>query len=471
MSSPEFAALRPIPGNAVLSKAVLYTDPKVRELAFFLQAMSMQSGGLMTVAEQLVKWFPERCHEEDSYEANLLRLADWVTTEGDNESATLAARTVKLLSDFLIELVLNPKLSLSNMEAPCFKDLGAAIRQYKAVHEKSVWDRFVFTTSSKAIHETLDQALSLSRMVVIEGNAGAGKSTNAKAWCAARPGLARCVSLTGITNRTTFFQKIGAAIGLATCQRKAQELQAKIEDFFARSKMMLCLDEAHYLWPQTLRVSSAPELIDWIDTALVNNDVPVALLCTDQFSKLKNRVERNTGWTSEQFMHRVFRYRKLDLMPTREDVAAVTRNLLSSVWDEARQQWIASDQACAPDLMEALVLYAMEQKIPFSCVSSSIDEARKYARDRGRVLVSKADLQLALRNGQIPSDAALSRAFSPPPAERRTHAAITSPGGAGKPNKAYVSIPAREQLPPFNRADHPAISGPLTAPQTDTASA
>jgi hypothetical protein len=138
-------------------------------------------------------------------------------------------------------------------------------------------------------------------------------------------------------------------------------------------------------------------------------------------------------------------------MPTREDVAAVTQSLLSSVWDEARQQWIASEQSCSPHLTEALVLYAMEQKIPFSCVSSCIHEARKYARDRGSVLVSKADLQLALRNGQIPSDAALSRAFSPVAAERRTRAAIAPPAGAGKPNKAYVSISGREELPPFNR--------------------
>jgi len=468
MSSPEFAALRPIPGNAVLPKALLYTNPKSRELAFFLQAMSMQNGGLRAVAAQLVEWFPERCQEENSRQANLLLLADILGSDGER---TLAERTAALLGDFLIELALNPKLSLSKIEAPCFKDLGAALHQYKAVHEKAVWDQFVLTTSGKAIHETLDKALSLSRMVVIEGNAGAGKSTNAKAWCAARPGLVRYVSLTGITNRISFFQKISTAIGLATCQRKAQQLQAKIEDFFARSKMMLVIDEAHYLWPQGVRRTGPPELIDWLDTALANYQVPIALLCTDQFSRLKNRAERNTGWTSEQFTHRVFRYQKLDPVPTHEDVANVTRSLLSSVWDEKRQQWIASDQACAPELMEALVFYAMEQKIPFACVSSCVHEARKHARDRGHVFVAKADLKLALGSGQIPSDAALCRAFSPVPAERRTRAAVAAPGGGGRPNKAYVSIPAVKDSQPFDGNERSVTGALLTGRKTEIISA
>jgi hypothetical protein len=468
MSSPEFAALRPIPGNAVLAKAMLYTDPKTRELAFFLQAMSMQSGGLRAVAEQLVEWFPERCREEESREANMLKFCNAMhSTRGTGEGMKIEERTVILLSTFLIELALNPELSLAEIDAPCFRDLGSALRQFKAAHEKEVFDRFVFTTSGKAIHQTLDDALSLNRMVVVEGNAGAGKSINAETWCAARPGAARYVTLTGITNRTTFFQKVGASIGLATCQRKAQELQIKIEDFFIRSKMMLVIDEAHYLWPQSLRVMTAPELIDWIDTALVNNGVPVALLCTDQFARLKNRVERQTGWTSEQFTRRVFRYKKLET-PTREDVEAVTRSLITAVFDERRQRWIGGDQACPADLIEALIQYAREQKTPFSCVAACIDEARKYARDKGRVLVSRADLRLALGSGQIPSDAALSRAFSPAPAECRARAASVAPGDGRKPNKAYVALHPSTELPPFTRNESPAIHAPVLARQAGT---
>jgi hypothetical protein len=436
MSAPEFVALRPIPGNAVLSKALLYPDPKVRELAFFLQGMSMQPGGISELAKQLVTWHPDRCRETDCRDTAIFRLNQ--TLERTVES--FESHTAGLLSEFLVDLMLDPKLSLSKIDCPYFDNLGGALQQFKACHEKGVWDGFVITTTGTAVHEMLDQALNLSRMVVIEGMAGAGKSTNAKAWCAAHSGRARYMSLTGITNRTTFFQKIDACLGFPTCQRKAQQMQIRIEDFFARSKMMLVIDEAHFLWPQNAHRTAPPELIDWIDTALVNYGVPVALLCTDQFSKLKNRVERNTGWTSEQFIHRVFRFRKLDDKPTREDAASIAQSLLSAAWDENKQRWLPSDNDSSPDAIDALVSYAMSQDIPLSCISDCMHEARSYARAGGRVVVSKNDLRKSFRDGQILSDAALSRAFAPAPMERRRRSPH-APETAGKPNKAYVSNP------------------------------
>ena len=445
MSAPQFTALRPIPANLVLPKALLYRDRKVRELAFFLQAMSMQPGGLTTVAEQLVEMFPGRCLEEESLRASELRLAASITGGGafSDHGSSLPARTLELLAGFLTELALNPELSLSKIECPCFDQLGASLAEFKRLHEESALRDFVMTGAGKIIHETLDQALSMSRMVVVEGNAGAGKSTNARAWCAARPGLVRYVSLSGITNRTTFFQKVGAALGLATCQRKAQELQAKAEDFFARSRTMLVIDEAHYLFPQTVRVASSPELVDWIDTALVNQGVPVALLCTDQFAKLKNRVERQTGWTSEQFMHRVFRYRKLEAKPSLADVEAITRRLLSCAWDDVKQAWIPTTRACSAVAVDALAGYAHTKEIPLAVAASCIDEGRLIARKAGRVVVTQGDIWTALQEGQIPSDTALVRAFKPAVAEGRARRPAT-PAGAPARSKAYVSIRPHE---------------------------
>ena len=61
---------------------------------------------------------------------------------------------------------------------------------------------------------------------------------------------------------------------------------------------MLVIDEVH-LWPQHQRSHSSPELVDWVNTALVNQGVRVALICIDQFAKLKASVEKRPGWTSE----------------------------------------------------------------------------------------------------------------------------------------------------------------------------
>jgi hypothetical protein len=449
MSAPEFVRLRPIPGNIVLAKAMLYRDAKSRELALFLQAMSMQPGGLYAVAEQLIKWFPERFRDDGK--SKTVAIGDFIKSllKDKGESAgPVHEAAVDVLRDYLVELAINPRVDLSKIECGCFDKLGDALQKFKTKWESATLRDFVVTTAGRVVMDTLDQAQRLSRMVVLEGNAGVGKSTNAKAWCAARPGLVRYISLSGITNRITFFQKIGAAIGLATCQRKAHQLQGRIEDYFARSKMMLVIDEAHFLWPQLFRVRSTPELVDWIDTALVNQGVPVALLATDQFSKLKNRVERSTGWTSEQFVHRVYRYRQLAPKPTREDVDAVARRLLSAVWDQQCDKWNAGDNHWDSTPVDALVLNAMDQAMPLASVASCVDEARLLALQEGRITVSKSDIKKALTLGQIPSEVALSRAFKPVPSESRRRGISMAPGSAGKPGKSYCELPSSRSITP-----------------------
>src|SRR5260370_1788829 len=165
-------------------------------------------------------------------------------------------------------------------------------------------------------------------MVVIEGQSGSGKTTAAEAWCAQHQGEARFVSLGGITHKTGFFRKLAMTIGLAASKRKGSDIQVKVEDFFHKSRLMLVVDEAHYLWPRLQQRESSPVLVDWINTALVNDNVPVALICTDQFAKLKKRVEERTGRTSEQLEHRLKRYKKLTALPTNQDLEAVATNLL-----------------------------------------------------------------------------------------------------------------------------------------------
>src|SRR4030088_365458 len=58
MSSPEFAALRGIPGTAVAAKAQLYGDACKRSLLFFLQSLSLKEGGLQRVAHSLSAALP-----------------------------------------------------------------------------------------------------------------------------------------------------------------------------------------------------------------------------------------------------------------------------------------------------------------------------------------------------------------------------------------------------------------------------
>jgi energy-coupling factor transporter ATP-binding protein EcfA2 len=269
----------------------------------------------------------------------------------------------------------------------------------------------VLTTIAKEVFETFEHALATGKMVVIEGESGSGKTTAAQAWCAAHQGEARCISLSGITHKTGFFRKLATAIGLSAARSKAIDMQVRVEDFFLRTRLMLVIDEAHYLWPQYQRSYSSPELIDWVNTALINQNVPVSLICTDQFAKLKTRVEKQTGWTSEQLEHRITRYKRLANMPTKEDLEAVAAKLLALRWDSRSQQWNLSGPAPHPDFIKMVVGYALTCKMRLPAVADTITETRYQARRHGRSQILASDIHTALLDYQIPSDEALQNAF------------------------------------------------------------
>jgi len=175
------------------------------------------------------------------------------------------------------------------------------------------------------------------------------------------------------------------------------------------------IDEAHYLWPQHQRSHSSPELVDWVNTALVNQRVPVALICTDQFAKLKARVEKRTGWTSEQLEHRVKRYKKLPAAPTKRDLEAVATNLLQMRWNGPDQAWNQRGPSPSIDLIDMVVGYALTCKMRLPAVADTIEDTRYQARQSCRSTVAGVDIQKALLEYRIPTDGALQQAFAPRP--------------------------------------------------------
>jgi hypothetical protein len=388
MSSPHYAELRGIPGTVVAAKARLYRDPRKRSLLFFLQSLSLKEGGLRGVARELLGRFP---------------------TYGEDE-----------LTDLLVDFCINPRALIQFSDEPPSSPLSFsllkieaadALREFQERYQASIKGDFVLTTIGKEIFETLDYALAIGKLVVIEGESGSGKTTAAEAWYMQRQGQARFISISGITHRTGFFRQVATAIGLSASKRQGSDMQGKVEEFFRKTRLMLVIDEAHYLWPQYHRSQSSPELVEWINTALVNHNVPVGLICTDQFAKLKARVERQTGWTSEQLEHRVKRYKKLTATPTKKDLQAVAAKLLRMRWNTSQQKWNTAGAAPHPDFVKMVVGYALTCKMRLPAVTRTVEEARYQARGAGRSHIVATDIRTALLDYQIPSDEALQSAF------------------------------------------------------------
>ena len=159
MSSPEYAELRGIPGTTVAAKTQLYTDARKRSLLFFLQSLSLKDGGLQRVTQTLLERFPDHSEAE--------------------------------LAHFLVEFCINPKLvvQFSDEESPpnqpssvpFYTEIADALRELQTRYEAKIKSDFVLTTIGKEVFETLDHALAIGKMVVIEGESGSGKTTAAEA--------------------------------------------------------------------------------------------------------------------------------------------------------------------------------------------------------------------------------------------------------------------------------------------------
>jgi hypothetical protein len=137
----------------------------------------------------------------------------------------------------------------------------------------------------------------------------------------------------------------------------------------------------------------------------------VSPVSTDQFAKLKVQVERRTGWTSEQFEHRVKRYKKLPATPIKKDLEEVAKKLLSLKWNAHQEKWNVSGAAPNRDFVRMVVGYALTCKMQLPAVAATVEEARYQARKAGRSHIIATDIRTALLDYQIPSDEALQNAF------------------------------------------------------------
>jgi hypothetical protein len=236
-----------------------------------------------------------------------------------------------------------------------------------------------------------------------------------------------------------FFRKIAEAIGSASALSfKGVQLRERVEIALQTSKLMLVLDEAHYLWPQNNRRESMPGRINWVMTALVNYGVPVALVTTPQFIRDQKLVERKTGWTSEQFIGRIGHYQRLPDALSEVDLRAVARRCLPE-----------GDEAA----IEVLALYAQASAKYLSAIDTAVKRARFLASKDGRTKVAFGDIKCAIQDNVIPSDAALKKALQPQASakQRMVTCPVPSASGTGRAMTPAVSpITVRAAAPAPN---------------------
>lgn len=551
MSSPEYAELRGLSGTAVAPRAAIVDNPAIRRLIWFLQARSIESGGLKRVAREVLDQYPDcigtpSMHKfgmkpgqvykaeqvrairaelpqyladdfplrgerwehlfgefteakaprpgyetDDSYGSEEFRDQQRAARDFEKSRAYPLAYPVEKILDacrlgpetlakFLTDICVNPcrlmvrsseresiragyeqrleqefpdqRLSAEFAELFWFRDIIGTLMEYQRQQEESARADFVLTAIGAKVWETLDFALKSQRMVVVEGWEGRGKTEAVKAWCLCHQGEARFVNLSGVTSKTAFFRAIAKALGIASSySRTATEMQARIEDVLQRSKILLVVDEAHFAFPQSQRIYSRPEIVDWIDTALCNHGVPVALITTPQFINCVKRAETQVGWNWRQFRRRVKRWVQLPQRNTEADLETVARKILPGI------------TRAGIKLAVGYTLMSLHGS-PSRDISGLGDvalEARLIAEADGRDTITFEDVERAINDYLMPSDSTFAERMATPlkgSGKRRT-----SPVGDEAETYRAVSEPLKENLKPHSRAIKPAAKGRFSA--------
>lgn len=439
-SAPEFDELRGISAVATAARAALLNDPSSRELIWWLQALSLQPGTLKRLAADLLENFPDRIGSPSMHSEfrklevftgeNLYRIyqeiepgkarsiqmsksakraaalsraagmdvRDCPGCERSDEQVSrrqLIARCRQSILDrfeeFAVELCVNPAVPLSPAAFPFFDDVIEVLDACKQQFEKSERDIFVLTEIGRQVWDTLDYGIERRGMVLIEGLEGRGKSEAAKAWCRGNAGRARYVALKGITGKWNVFRAIAKALGIgAGYGYKSNELQNRIEDVLCRSGIMLVIDEAHWLFDFKPRMYSRPVMVDWINTALANESVPVALVTTQQFLQCAQQAGEQVNWNWRQWRRRVKRFKVLPECNSDSDLTLVAKKLLPGATNSA---------------IKLAVGYSKLRKLDVSGLGDIGEEAKLVAQRAGREKVQFEDIDCAI-NELAPSDAA-----------------------------------------------------------------
>jgi hypothetical protein len=295
----------------------------------------------------------------------------------------------------LTDMCLNPASNTLATGGPWyFARLIETLRDYHGDFVKAK-GAGVVTELGKRVYDTLAFTFAKRQLTLMEGNARTGKSFSARTWCEQHPGQARFVEVPPSNDEAGFFRALARGLGLGSLLNyKAAQIRERVESVLLAGDLLLVLDEAQRLWPQSNYRQAFPRRIVWV-MAMKNAGVPIALISTPQFIEVQKAVEK-TGWNAAQLTGRVGHYETLPPMLSREDLRAVAESLLPG--------------AAAEDL-KRMAVYACVSARGLAALEAIAKRAEWRAERSGRKIPTAEDIKVAMTESVIPSDTKLKLAL------------------------------------------------------------
>ena len=365
-SSP--ALDRPLKANLVAARCSTLETPDLRELVWFVQALSLHHGGLRWAAAEIA---PDSIAPEDR---------------------------VKWLASLCLDPATNAELQLV---APKLHELLASYTRQRS-------DGGAITEIGTLIEDALNYCSHARCMVLVSGNPRIGKTWAAKRWTELRPGRARFCEVPSSSDDSSFFMALARALGITIESTvKRLKLQPRIETVLRCPDLTLVMDECANLYPgHCWRDHSRPARVSWI-MGMVNAGASIALLVTPNFFASQQDYLDHSRWNDTQFYGRISRYVTL---PERLSLA----NL-----EKVARAWLPHGEKRA---IESLADMANLSQKHAAAIEHAVKLASYFAKQDGRDRAEWPDVLRAIKSGGMPADTALAAAIEHAAARRKTPA-------------------------------------------------
>ncbi len=325
----------------------------------------------------------------------------------------------------LAEMCLNPEWNFSAGGPWYFSGLISVLREYQAAHSTAKTAGTFNTSLGKKVFEVLDYTAYCRGLTMIQGNARLGKTHAAKLWCEQHSGKARFVEVPTGNDEVTFFRDLARGLGLGNfLNYKVVQIRERVEYVLRTGDIILILDEAQRLWPQTNFREGYPKRISWVMT-MANAGVPICMVSTPQFFEIQKAAEKN-GWNSAQLTGRISHYETLPAGLSESDLIGVAKAVLPEASNE---------------VLRALALYALSSARYLAAIDTIAMRARYIANLDGRSVSTAGDVHRAMKESVIPADSKLQCALAGTTARK---SAKMTPA----PAPAQLAEPEETILPP-----------------------
>jgi hypothetical protein len=300
----------------------------------------------------------------------------------------------------LAEMCLNPEWNFEAGGPWYFAGLIAALREYKAAYISAKTTNTFNTALGKKVFEVLDYTAYCRGLTMIQGDARLGKSHAARLWCEQHPGNARFVEVPTGNDEVTFFRDLARGLGLGNfLNYKVVQIRERVEYVLRTGDIVLVLDEAQRLWPQTNFREGYPKRISWVMT-MGNAGVPICMVSTPQFFATQKVAEKN-GWNSAQLTGRISHFEPLPTALSEADLIGVAKVVLPEA---------------SKEVLRALAVYALHSARYLAAIDTIAKRARYIAKLDGRNVSTASDVHRAMKESVVPADSKLHCALTGTPA-------------------------------------------------------